>query len=192
MPFWKKKKEPATPKKKLCPNCLAPGLKQTVKTDGFFSNVHYQCSSCDYKGLLYIVPNSEEDRAEDIEELAYWREQFPEDVIPVRSIEVLAQESLKTKWHPDQPQNQTTLLAWCPYCAEFENQCSICSIPPQICQNHATSGWIGELNNQYPNETKLCDVDPEIYQKIVHAFQEIVDRAEFTDNDSESAAETSA
>ena len=50
----------------------------------------------------------------------------------------------------------------------------------------------GLRNNQYPNDTKLCDVDPEIYQKIVHAFQEIVDRAEFTDNDSESAAETSA
>ena len=47
-------------------------------------------------------------------------------------------------------------------------------LQPQICQNHATSGWIGELNTKYPPKTKLCNIDPEIYKKIVNAFQEIV------------------
>lgn len=190
MPFWKKKKKAQAPKIKLCPECLAPGLKHTAKTNGFFSNVLYHCTSCDYKGLLYVVPNTEEDQDEDIDELTYWREEFPESVKSIRSTGALALESLLYKWHPDQSQNKTTLLAWCPFCAEFENQCKICSISPQICQNHATSGWIGELNVRYPNDTKLCDVDPEIYQKIVRSFQEIVDQENLTNQKSESNMET--
>jgi len=172
MPIWKgKKRENLAPKSQLCPNCLTPSLCYKSGFSGIYAPANYECIQCGYKGRVYVDVDGRDDK--ETLELQLLREEFPELLEENKTASELATLCLEDKWHPDQANNTNVLRAWCPFCADVQVICSICKCSPDICAKHATQGLIGQLNELYDDETKLCDVNPEIYQQIVARFQDL-------------------
>lgn len=172
MGIWKgRKKKKDEPLTERCPNCLKSNLRYASNISGIYYTPKYICPDCGYKGAIYVdVSGSDEKEAKQLEML---RKDFPELVEDQKCAQELAKLCLEEKWISNQSENKNDLRSWCPFCADVSVVCSICQCPPEICAQHATEGYIGELNNLYDDETQLCDVDEVLYQKIVVAFQNL-------------------
>ncbi len=172
MGSWKGKKRQTEQKKLLvCPNCMQPCLSYASQISGLFAAPKYQCNCCGYKGSVYLDVSGD-DKKEN-ETLKIFAEEFPDDMIETKSASELACETLKSKWTPNQKENENLLRDWCPFCADIQVNCSICKCPKKICAHHATEGFIGKLNENYSDNTPLKDVDPELYGKIVKGFTDL-------------------
>jgi hypothetical protein len=173
MPFWKGKKNNEIKKRvMLCPACLKPGLRYATVTGQTFGQPKLYCPSCGIKTVVYVDINPTDNNEDELErEMLMGNQDFLDSRRPA---DELAQECLEDKWIEDQSKNENSLRAWCPFCADVEVICSICLCPPVICQSHATGGLIGKLNEKYDDETKLCEVDPQIYSEIVAEFKKLL------------------
>lgn len=173
MPFWnRKKKTNSKSRVMMCPNCHGQNLRQTTSIGIVLGLPRLICPDCGYNGVVYVDFTPTDEHEDDIE-IEFLREN-PDFLTSRKNVRELAQESLNRKWIPEQRNNQHTLREWCPFCADVEVICKICVCPTEICGNHATTGYIGELNKLYDDNVLLCDVDPIIYQQIVQRFQSIV------------------
>lgn len=176
MPFWKGKKvEDVREVEKYCPQCLKPGIQQFSRMNSVLAGMRqYVCKECGYVGMVYLDtrPTSE---GEDLIELELLELEDPEFRSKQKPASELATITLKEKWIPDQAHNESNLQSWCPFCADANVICAICSCPKDICTAHASDGLIGELNKRYPENTLLKDVDPKIYSQIVIGFQKLIE-----------------
>ncbi|MHA1618666.1 MAG: hypothetical protein ACTSVZ_05235 [Promethearchaeota archaeon] len=171
-PMWKgKKKTKPTERVMMCPQCHGTKLRYASILGGFMGQPRLLCPDCGYKGVVFVDVNpSDHDQEAEMEFI----KENPEFLETRKPGWILAKESLEGKWIPNQQDNHKTLREWCPFCADVEVICSICRCPPEICAEQATSGWIGELNDLYEDETSLSKVDSKLYQKIIALFQQMI------------------
>jgi len=71
---------------------------------------------------------------------------------PSAYIKRLLQESLDEKWYEG---SREQILSPCPFCLDaFENECSACLCPPEICNDHGYGGEVGFLVEKYEEKNK--------------------------------------
>ena len=170
MPFWKaKRKTEPSQRIMMCAKCHGKSLRYANNTGMIFFQPQLYCPDCGYTGRVYVDIEPNDQHEAEIEQILV--EDNPEFLETRKSAKVLACLSLEHKWKPNQEDNKSALRDWCPFCEDVQIICNICKCPREICNNHATEGWIGDLNTMYDDETELCDVDPTLYQKIVKKFQ---------------------
>lgn len=155
----------------ICPQCRGTNLYYKNRTNFYIQQARLECPDCGYSGYIFL-DNSLDDKKIDVIDKEFLAEN-PDFVTTRQPAWILAKLSLEHKWIPNQENNEHDLRSWCPFCEDVNVICDICKCPKEICANHATEGLIGELNRQYPPETKLSDVEPQKYQKIVNMFQNL-------------------
>lgn len=83
----------------------------------------------------------------------------------------LCKISLETKWYKGSDEE---LMHRCPFCNQFNLNCSVCICPPEICGGSGYKGYVSELVAKYGEDLPVNSISDEELEHMCSLFKKYI------------------